>query len=105
MSAMRIIELNAGKWKTINDFYDAVLAAIEAPKGHGRSPDALIDSMIWGGMNAVEPPYTIKISGMAALPKDVRERVLTASRVLAEGRMDYQKLRGGDVEVAIETDA
>jgi RNAse (barnase) inhibitor barstar len=99
---MRIIELDATKWKTVNDFYDALLAAIGAPKGHGRSPDALIDSMVWGGMNAVEPPYTVRISGAATLPKDVCDRVETAKRVLAEGRMDYRKLRGGDVEVAIE---
>jgi hypothetical protein len=86
----------------VNDFYDALLAAVGAPKEHGRSPDALIDSMVWGGMNAVEPPYTIRISGAATLPKDVRDRVETAKRALAEGRMDYQKLRGGDVEVEIE---
>jgi|SRR5579884_1874961 len=105
MNTMRIIELHAAKWQTINDFYDALLAAIKAPKGHGRSPDALIDSMIWGGMNALEPPYTIKISGMATLPNDVRECILRASRALAAGRSDYQRLRGCDVEVAIETDA
>lgn len=102
---MRVIELDAAEWKTVNDFYDALLAAIGAPAGHGRSPDALIDSMIWGGMNSLEPPYTVKISGAAALPTDVRNRIETASRALALGREDYQKLRGGDVEVAIEIEA
>jgi len=101
---MRIIELDATKWKTVIDFYNALLAAIGAPKWHGISPDALIDSMIWGGINAVEPPYTIRISGAATLPKDVHEAVELAKRVLAEGRMDYRSRRGGDVEVAIEID-
>lgn len=99
---MRTIELDATKWKTIIDFYDALLAAVGAPKWHGKSPDALIDSMIWGGINAVEPPYTVKISGAETLPKDVRDRIELIRQVLAEGRMDYRSRRGGDVEVAIE---
>jgi hypothetical protein len=28
------------------------------------SPDAFVDSMIWGGMNSVEPPYTVQISNL-----------------------------------------
>lgn len=105
MTAVRIIDLNATKWKTVIDFYDAVLAAVGAPKGHGKSPDALIDSMVWGGMNAVEPPYTIRISGAASLPKEVRDHVEVAKAAVAKGRMDYRRRRGGDVDVAIETDA
>ena len=99
---MPIIDLDATNWRTVVDFYDAILAAVKAPKGHGKSPDALIDSMIWGGMNAVEPPYTIRISGAGALPKDVLDHVKLAKQVLAEGRVDYQRSRGGDVDVAIE---
>lgn len=99
---MRIIELDATKWKTVIDFYDAVLSSVGAPEKHGRSPDALIDSMVWGGMNSLEPPYTIRISGAATLPKDVRDHVEIAKQALAKGRMDYRSRRGGDVEVAIE---
>ncbi|MBC9884143.1 barstar family protein, partial [Bradyrhizobium sp. INPA01-394B] len=43
------------RWR---DFYDALLAALGAPEGHGRNLNALIDSMVWAGMNAVEAPYT-----------------------------------------------
>ena len=99
---MRIIELDATNWKTVIDFYDALLASIGAPKWHGKSPDALIDSMIWGGINAVEPPYTVRISRAAKLPKDFHDRIELIKKVLAEGRMEYQNRRGGDVEVAIE---
>jgi hypothetical protein len=99
---MRFIDLDATKWKTTLDFYNALLAAIGAPKGHGLSPDALIDSMVWGGMNSVEPPYTVRISGTASLPKEVRDDVEEASKFLEEGRKDYQRSRGGDVDVAIE---
>jgi hypothetical protein len=100
---MRFIDLDAGKWKTTLDFYDALLAAIGAPKGHGLSPAALIDSMVWGGMNSLEPPYTIRISGTAGLPKGVRDDIEEASQLLGKGRKYYQNSRGGDVEVAIET--
>jgi hypothetical protein len=102
---MRFIDLDATKWKTTLDFYESLLSAIGAPKGHGFSPAALVDSMVWGGMNSVEPPYTVRISGMATLPHDVRDDVEEAKELLAAGRRYYQSSRGGDVEVAIETDS
>jgi len=101
---MRVIELDATQWKSVGDFYDALLVAIEAPKEHGRNLNALVDSMIWGGINALEPPYTIRISGAAMLPKDVRDEIGMAKQDLARGRMDYRNLRGRDVEVAMEAD-
>jgi RNAse (barnase) inhibitor barstar len=102
---MQIIELDATKWKTVDDFYDALLASIGAPEWHGRNLNALLDSMIWGGINSLEPPYTIRISGLAKLPKDVRNEVEMAKQDLARGRTDYQSLRGGDIEVGMETDS
>lgn len=102
MTAMRIINLNATDWKTVTDFYDAVLAAVGAPKWHGVSPDALIDSMVFGGINSVEPPYAIRISGTANLPPDVREELEVAKEALEEGRKDFRGLKGRDVEVGIE---
>lgn len=98
---MRIIELDATKWKTVLDFYHSLLAAVEAPKGHGKSPDALIDSMIWGGMNAVEPPYTVQISGLSAAPQEVRDHVELVSDVLVEGRIYRKRHKGDDVDVSI----
>jgi Barstar (barnase inhibitor) len=102
---MRIIKLDAANWKTVIDFYDALLAAIGAPKWHGKSPDGLIDSMIWGGINAVEPPYTIRISGTKMLPRDVREHIELVKHALAEARLEYQSRKGGDIEVSMETAA
>jgi hypothetical protein len=102
---MRIIELDATKWKTIIDFYDALLESVGAPEWHGQSLDALVDSMIWGGINRVEPPYTVRISGMATLPKDVRDEVEIAKQAIVKGRADYRVRRDGDMQVAIETDS
>jgi hypothetical protein len=98
---MRIIELDATKWKTVLDFYHALFASIGAPAWHGMSPDALVDSMIWGGINAVEPPYTIRISGLSTAPKEVRDHVELLKDVLVEGRIYRKRHNGDDVEVSI----
>ena len=98
---MRIIKLDATNWKTVIDFYDALLAAIGAPKWHGESPDALVDSMIWGGINAVGPPYSVQISGLSAAPKEVHDHVELVSGMLVEGRIYRKRHNGDDVEVSI----
>jgi len=92
---MRTIELDATKWKTVIDFYHALLASIGAPAWHGQSPDALVDSMIWGGINAVEPPYAVRISGLSAAPKEVHDHVELVRGMLVEGRI-YRKRHNGD---------
>jgi hypothetical protein len=53
---MRATELDAGGWTDPVDFLRALRAAIGEPEVHGWSPDAFVDSMIWGGMNSVESP-------------------------------------------------
>src|SRR5574337_372345 len=102
---MRVIELDATNWPTTGDFYDALLAAIGAPEYHGRNLNALVDSMVWGGINAVEPPYVVRISGTAKLPKETCDEIEMAKRVLAEARAEFRALRGSDAEVAIETES
>ncbi len=98
---MRIIELSATKGTTILDFYAALLAAIGTPQRHSQSPDALIDSMIWGGINALEPPYTIRISGLSEAPKDVRDHVELVKDALVEARIDRKRYNGDDIEASI----
>ena len=99
---MRIIELDATKWKTYDDFYNAPLPSIGAPKWHGQNLNALVDSMIWGGINAVDP---LTQSESWERRRCHKIFVITSKRALAKGRADYQKLRGGDVKVAIEIDS
>jgi hypothetical protein len=53
---LRLIDLDASDWQTVLDFYGALRSCVGAPEGHGWSPDAFIDSMIWGGINRLEPP-------------------------------------------------
>jgi hypothetical protein len=102
---MRVIELDAENWSAADDFYSALLTSIGAPENHGRNLNALVDSMIWGGINATEPPYTVRIFGSAKLPQDVYREIEMARRALAEARMAFRALRDRDAEVFIEIDS
>ena len=70
---MREINLDATDWVTGLDFYAALLPALGAPAWHGESAAAIADSMIAGEINAVEPPYTVRIHNLAGRPAIVEE--------------------------------
>jgi len=97
----KLIQLDASNWKTVLDFYEALLAALGSPHWHGRSIDALIDSMIWGGINEVDPPYKVVVVGYENLPASILKEVRDASQCLAEGREDFKARRNGDVNVSL----
>jgi RNAse (barnase) inhibitor barstar len=99
---MRFMELDARNWATIDDFYAALLTSVGAPEWHGRNANALVDSMIWGGINAVEPPYTIRIHNTNDLPKAVAGAIEQAQFALADARADFNRQEGHDVEVQLE---
>ena len=61
-AGVKHIEIDASCWRGPLDFYDAILAALDAPGWHGHSVDALIDSIIVGNINGVDPPYRIEVS-------------------------------------------
>jgi hypothetical protein len=99
---MRIIELDAANWTTVLDFYNALLPAIGAPESHGTSVNALVDSIVWGGINAVEPPYAVRIRGLGSAPPEVTERVRMAEHDLAEARKEYLIRKRRDPGVTFE---
>jgi hypothetical protein len=101
---MRTIKIDATNWKTILDFYHAMLPAVGAPPGHGIGIAAFIDSMIWGGMNSIEPPYTVRIEGTANLPEKVRNEIELLKQALARGRPYFFEAEGHQAEVYLETD-
>ena len=101
---MNTIKIDATKWKTEFDFYNAMLWAIGAPAWHGMSIDAFLDSMIWGGINSVEPPYTVRIEGAACLPEEIRSKIELLKQELAEARAEFFKREGRQTEVYLETD-
>jgi len=76
------IVLDARKWVSSEDFYTAFFAAVGAPEWHGRSFNALNDSIGTGGINKIELPYQIVVrnaSGMgneaAALVTNLRDLI------------------------------
>ena len=99
---MKKIELDASNWKTELDFYKALLSALGAPEWHGSSIDALIDSMIWGDINAIVPPYVVELFGTSALPRNVTSHIKLAKNELAEAREYFQASTGGDVDVSLQ---
>jgi RNAse (barnase) inhibitor barstar len=99
---LRIIELDAARWRSASDFYDDLLAALGAPDWHGRNFNALIDSMIWGGINAVEPPYLIRVVNAAVWPRDVQSLIEGLREALPEQRAEFRRQKGWEPEVELE---
>ena len=59
-------------WKIIEtetDFFDMFLPQVDAPEWHGRSLNALGDSIVTGDINGVEPPYIIRNINVGLAPK------------------------------------
>lgn len=61
--------LEAATWKTSDDVYDALFAAVGAPTWHGRNFDALNDSIVTGDINCVEVPYRLVINTGTCRPR------------------------------------
>jgi RNAse (barnase) inhibitor barstar len=99
---MRIINLDAKGWKTVDDFYDALLPELGAPAWHGRNANALNDSVIWGGINAVNPPLMIRVCSVEDAPQAVVDAVKLAKRALDEGREDFRAQHGRDIDVELQ---
>jgi RNAse (barnase) inhibitor barstar len=81
------ITLDGSRWRTEDDFYTTLLAALGAPAWHGRNLDALADSLRGGDLNRVNPPLSITITGsqeMGAEAARVARRFLELCDSLAE---------------------
>ncbi len=62
---MRAFTLDASGWHDRAEGFRAILAVLEAPDWHGANLDALLDSLR-GGVNGVEPPFALTLTGMPA---------------------------------------
>lgn len=95
----RIIEIDGQGWTTALDLYDTLLPAIGAPKEHGENINALVDSMIWGGINTLEPPYEVRIRG---LRNELRWKIEQVQQSIIKQSVDFKIKRGHDPGVSIE---
>lgn len=99
---MRIIELDASGWNTSNDFVSALKIAIGAPDWHGSSVNAFVDSMGTGGINAVEPPYVVRVVNARHLGQDVIELIAAISSAVEKRRLYEATRTGEDLVVGLE---
>jgi hypothetical protein len=96
------INLDASSWNTGLDFYDAILPALGAPDWHGRNANALVESIVWGEINAIEPPYRVRVTNLRERPQRVQEEVGWIEEGVAEGKIEFKERRGRDVDVGFE---
>lgn len=99
---MRLIELDAQNWQSFHDYLDAIKAALGSPEWHGNNIDAFLDSMVWGGINSVEPPYTVRIKNTKGLRTDILEEIEILKKCIQEHRAESVARRGYDVEVNLD---
>ena len=99
---MRVIELNAQNWQTVLDYYDALKEALGSCPGHGSSPDAWVDSMIYGGMNEVQAPYIVRITGTASCGDHLKAEIRLLADVIWDARAWKLEHYGEDVDVSFK---
>ncbi|QJU57744.1 hypothetical protein HL653_08010 [Sphingomonas sp. AP4-R1] len=85
---MKLIQLDGSAWMSPDDFFAALLPALGAPSWHGRSLNALDDSL-YGGINEVEPPFTVVIAGVSGLSDAMRAFLGEAVQVFVDARKQY----------------
>lgn len=81
---MQTLHLDASTWRTPDDVYNALLAALGAPAWHGRNLDALNDSLTDGNLNAVNPPLRVEVRGLPAAGPDAQALVRRIADLFAE---------------------
>jgi len=96
---MRLIELDASPCATPKQFAAALREAIEALPGHGSSVESFVDSMIFGTMSNMAPPYTVRVTGLRR--GEVEAFAHRLAEALGQARLENRTRRGEDVEVVL----
>ena len=98
---MRTIELDASNWRTPLDFVSALKAALGAPEWHGSNVAAFVDSMVAGGINALKPPYVIRVVNATKLAPEVMDLIRAVSSAVERTRLPRFARTGEDVAVSL----
>jgi hypothetical protein len=96
---MRIIELDASACQTPKQFAAALREAIEAIPGHGSSVESFVDSMIYGTMSDMSPPYTVRVTGLQG--GEVEKFAHRLAEALGQARLERRTRKGEDIEVSL----
>ena len=95
---MKIIEIDGSGWSERLDFFDALRTALGACPGHGWGFAAFEDSVFYGGMLEVEPPFTVIVRNC---PHTFRTDVETMAQGWYEQRQWKKENYGEDVDPTI----
>ena len=93
------IEIDGNKWRHVGDAIIGLRVALGAIPSHGNSIDAFIDSMVYGGMLEVDPPYLIIVSNVQS--PDAAKFIKELSQELVEARAWRKEHYGDDVDVSV----
>ena len=99
---MRAIDLDGSGWRTVVEFVGALKFALRSPDWHGSSINAFVDSMVWGEINDLEPPYLVRVHSLPVDSKEIREYIQDLPDALVWARQEHVKRDGTDVPVAID---
>ena len=81
---MKEIRLDASKWKTEDDFYNALLPALGAPAWHGHNLDALNDSIGGDEINDVRLPFRVLLVETDTIPAGLRSYLKKFAELISE---------------------
>jgi RNAse (barnase) inhibitor barstar len=70
---MKELVLDGTNWRTMDDVYDAFFRAVGAPEWHGRSFNALNDSIANGSINQIQVPYRLVIKNYGKISDSARK--------------------------------
>ena len=92
------IRLDAARWQTTDDFYADLLPALKAPAWHGRSLDALWDTLTERAkfndltvyINGVQPPFRIDVLNVEAASELVQAFLPRVERLFALANSEYE---------------
>jgi RNAse (barnase) inhibitor barstar len=83
---MQEILLSGADCLTPDEFYAALLRSLGAPSWHGHNLDALWDSITGGGLNQVNPPFRITLTGVTEMPPTCKVLVDRLVMLISDAR-------------------
>lgn len=82
------IVLPGAHWTTLEDFYRDLLLSLGAPDWHGHNLDALWDSITRGGINQVNPPFRVRVTGVDVMPPECKTLLDCFVAMIAEAKAE-----------------
>lgn len=97
---MKTIEIDASRCFNRKEFARLLQDTIQALPGHGSSIESFVDSMVFGTMSELAPPYMIVVKG--DLRPEVKAFAADLSNAIGQARLERRTRRGDDVEVVLK---